>query len=660
MAVCAAYTLVRLPDFPIYFFTDEAAQTVLADEFLQNGLRDASGELFPTYFLNTENLNLGLSVYAQVVTVLLFGRSIWATRATAALLALSGTVAIAVILRVGFRLRRAWLGPLFLAVTPAWFLHSRTAFETGLYADMFAWFLAAYLMYRSGRPGWLPAAVLFAGLAFYSYNAGQPGLLLAGLLLLAADARHLGRLPRRLLLPALLLLVLLSLPYLRFLTDHPGESRQRLGLLDSYLVRPDLAPLEKAARLLGEYARGLNPAYWYAPDNGVDLIRHRMKGYGNILWPTLPLAAVGLAACLRRFRDPAHRAVLVALLTAPAGAALVGVQVTRVLVLVVPAAVLTALGAAALLDWAGRRLGEVRTSLAAFALLACAGGWMLRDALVNGPTWYSDYGLDGLQYGAPQVFEAAGGYLDRHPGRPVWVFPSWINGPDMLRRFFVPDEPSLQLLELEPFLGEWSDGLEDALLILTRQDYQRALDSEMVVLAGTESVLPLPDGTPGFYLVRMDYSSQGEAIFAAQREARGRMVTEEIRLEGRAVMTRHSPFAAGILLDLFDGNPATQVLTAGANPLRIELDFGAPLPITGLALTAEMDDLRLTFRGFAPGLRPAYYATEFRGRADERSQEILFDPPPGRLSRVVIELLDLNQPPDGSVGLGELALREAD
>ena len=656
--MCAACVLVRLPDFPIYFFTDEAANTVLADEFLQNGLRDASGELFPTYFVNTESRNLGLSVYAQIVTVLLFGRSVWATRATAALLALSGSVAVGLILKEAFRLRRAWLGLLFLAITPAWLLHSRTAFETGLYASMFAWFLYAHLRYRSGRPGWLPAAVLFAGLAFYSYHTGQPGLLLASLLLLAFDGRHLGRQPRRLVVLALVLMVLLSLPYLRFLADHSGELRQRLELLDSYLIRSDLTPLDKAARYLGEYARGLSPAYWYAPDNGVDLIRHRMKGYGNILWPTLPLAAVGLAGCLRRWRDPAHRAVLVALLTAPAGAALAGILVTRVLILVIPAALLTALGTAALLDRVGRRLGEVRTSLAAFALLASAGGWMLRDALMNGPTWYSDYGLAGLQFGAPQVFQAAAGYLDQHPGHPVWVFPSWINGPDMLRRFFIPDEPSVQLLELEPLLSEWSDGLEDALLILTSQDLQRSLESGKLVVVGTEGILPLPDGTPGFNLVRMAYTAQAAANFAGEREAHARLVLEEIQLEGRAVTARHSPFAAGSLLDLFDGDPTTQVRTAEANPLLIVLEFEEPVRVTGLALTAEMDDLRLTFRGFAPGLRPAYYAAEFRARADERSLDVLFDPPPGLISRVIIEIEDLSAPAGTSVALGDLALRE--
>lgn len=591
---------------------------------------------------------------------LLLGRSVWVTRATAALLALSGSVAVGLTLKRAFRLRRAWLGPLLLTLTPAWLLHSRTAFETSLYASMFAWFLYAYLRYRDGRPGWLPAAVLFAGLAFYSYNTGQAGLLLAGLLLLIADARYHRRQPGRVLALSLTLLGLLSLPYLRFVADHPGELRQRLGLLDSYLIRADLPPLDKAARFLREYARGLSPVYWYSPDNGLDLIRHRMKGYGNILWPTLPLALAGLVRCLRRWRDPAHRVVLIALLTAPAGAALAGVQVTRILVLVIPAALLAALAASALLEGAARRFGDLRVSAAAFGLLAVVSGCMLGDALLNGPTWYSDYGLTGMQYGGPQVFGAAAEYLQQHPGRQVLIFASWLNGADMLRRFFVPDEPNLRLAELEPFLEDRSAELEGALLILPRQDYQRALDSGKFVVVGTEQILPLPDGTPGFYLAQMVYSDQAEALFAAEREARGQLVVEQITLAGRGAVTRHSPFASGTLADLFDGNPDTQVLTAGANPLVVELEFEEPLRISGLMFASEARDLRLTFRGTAPGLQPAFYEVEFRNRPVGRSQEVLFDPPPGRLSGVVIELLDLNLPPAGSVSLGEFALREGD
>ena len=405
LAVFAASRLIAIDDFPVYFFTDEAANTVLAAEFVQNGLRDEAGQLFPLYFANTEKLSLGVSVYAQVIPYLLFGASVFVTRATSALAALSGAAAVGLIVKDAFHMRPAWLAVFLLAITPAWFLHSRTAFETTLYVAMFAWFLYFYLRYRAGYARAIFLAVLFGALAFYSYNSGQAGIVLSAVLLVVVDARFHWENRRTALLGAALAAAL-ALPYVRFQAEHPGEFVRRLQLADSYLVRPGLGSADKAARFVEEYAVGLSPAYWYAPENSRDLVRHRMKGYGNILWPTLPFAFIGLASCFRHGRHPAQRAVLIVAVTAPAGAALAGMHVTRALVFVVPAALLTFLGAAAALRWVADRVGYARMAAALFVLLCSIQGAMLWDALANGPTWYSDYGLfDGVEALAEKAVE---------------------------------------------------------------------------------------------------------------------------------------------------------------------------------------------------------------------------------------------------------------
>jgi hypothetical protein len=443
LAVFAVTRLIGIEDFPIYFFTDEAANTVLAAEFLHNGLRDASGQLFPVYFSNSDKLSLGVSVYAQMIPYLLFGASVFVTRATSALIALSGAAAVGLTLRDVFHTRLAWLGVLLLVITPAWFLHSRTAFETSLYVSMFAWFLYFYLRYRSGHVRAIIPAVIFGALAFYAYNTGQAGIVLCALVLVLADARYHWE-NRRMALVGAALAAVLAIPYLRFQADHPGELARRLQLVDSYLIRPDLQPLEKAARFVEEYAGGLSPAYWFAPDNSRDLIRHQMKGYGNLPWAMLPFVVIGLAVCFRHWRDPAHRAVLIAALTAPVGAAMAGVLVTRALVFVVPVVLLTVLGASAALRWLpsaipfgvrsaiGHQLGYAGVAAALFVLLSLVGGFMTWDALTNGPTWYSDYGLAGMQYGARQVFSAVEDYLGENPESQAWIFPSAWNGSDML------------------------------------------------------------------------------------------------------------------------------------------------------------------------------------------------------------------------------------
>ena len=59
--------LIGLLDFPIYFFTDEAAQTVLAADLVRDNFRNEDKTLLPTYFKNGGQYNLSVSVYAQVL-----------------------------------------------------------------------------------------------------------------------------------------------------------------------------------------------------------------------------------------------------------------------------------------------------------------------------------------------------------------------------------------------------------------------------------------------------------------------------------------------------------------------------------------------------------------------------------------------------------------
>ncbi|MBI3741209.1 MAG: hypothetical protein HY257_05570, partial [Chloroflexi bacterium] len=122
--------LYALEDFPIYFFTDEAVHPVYGVELAQNGFRDAAQNFLPAYFQNGQSWNLSLSVYLHALTASLFGKTIFVTRATSAIVSIIGVAAVALMLKWIFQIRAGWLAILFLAITPAWFLHSRTAFET--------------------------------------------------------------------------------------------------------------------------------------------------------------------------------------------------------------------------------------------------------------------------------------------------------------------------------------------------------------------------------------------------------------------------------------------------------------------------------------------------------------------------------------------------
>lgn len=170
--------LVGLEDFPIYFFTDEAAQTVLAADFIRDGLHGSEGELLPTYFKNHSYFNLSTSVYLQIMPYLLFGKSIFVTRATSAVFSLLVPIVLSLILKNIFCLPHWWSAALLLSVAPAWFLHSRTAFETVVFVSFYAAFLYSYLLYRYRSSWYLYPTVVLAALAFYTYSPVKSSLLL--------------------------------------------------------------------------------------------------------------------------------------------------------------------------------------------------------------------------------------------------------------------------------------------------------------------------------------------------------------------------------------------------------------------------------------------------------------------------------------------------
>ncbi|HEY9122166.1 MAG TPA: glycosyltransferase family 39 protein [Brevefilum sp.] len=509
LAVYLLTRLIRLPDFPIFFFTDEAIQTQHAADLIANGFRSPQGIFLPTYFENGGQYNLSLSVYAQVIPTLLFGKSVWITRATSAVLSLFAPVYLGLILRDHFKRRLWWTAPLLLAITPAWFLHSRTAFETVLMASMFTPFLYYYLSYRQGTRNKLYPTLIFGGLAFYAYSPGQVIVVLTGLCLLIADTRYHQEDKKTSLLGAVLL-SLLALPYLRFVLTHENELLQHLSLLNSYWVK-NIPITEKFAVYLIRYLKGLNPFYWFYPrpsilermapninlptwlfSNQFDLDRHTMKAYGHILWVTFHLFVSGLVHTIKRYKDPAHRVLLFALLASPSGAAIVDWGITRGLVFILPATLIIAVGLDKLF---GRIIPRWQIKAQTFAiliflLLALSSFWMLSDALANGPTWYTDYGLTGMQYGAEQIFTRAVEIARSQPDTKVLVSSTWANGTDVFLRFFGDGIPNLEMGNINAYGLNYLPLDRHTLFIMTEEDLAWIAESGKFTDVRVDETLP--------------------------------------------------------------------------------------------------------------------------------------------------------------------------
>jgi hypothetical protein len=563
-----------LPNFPIYFFTDEAVQTMSAVDLVNNHFTgvDEAKEFLPTYFENGSQFNLSLSVYLQVIPYLLFGKSIWVTRGVSVLVSLLGAYSVGEILRRAFKSPYPWLAVMVLSTTPVWFLHSRTAFETVLAASFFAAFLLTYLIYRLENPRYIFAAVVMGALTFYSYAPMRLVIGVAALLLMIVDWRYHWQ-NRKLVQFAFGLTLLLALPFIRFLINHPTESEWQLRLLGSYWLE-DISLGEKLRLFAVQYLRGLDPVYWYVP-NKVDLVRHIMLGYGHLLRQTLPLGLLGIGmAVFSARRSPAYRTILIAVLSVPTGAALVQIGATRLLSMVIPMAILTALALAAILEWLNRKFHFSRAGLAliVFVPLAVFNIYMLRDALVNGPLWFNDYGLGGMQYGGRQLFGEIKTYLREHPDAHLIVSPSWANGTDVIARFFFNDPLPFEMGSAKGYYLEAKLIDANTVFVMIPEEFDQ-LPRERFKSIDVLKTLPYPDGKPGFYFVHLQYVDNIADVVAKEREAKRQLQSQELVIAGETVKVSVPALDIGEAKNMFDGDLNTLARSAGINPMQVKLEF---------------------------------------------------------------------------------------
>ncbi len=447
LAVYAFTRFANIADFPIYFFSDEAVHTLQAQNLLRNGLSDSAGRFLPPYFANGVYWSLSLTVYVHALGQALFGHSIEIVRATSALFTLFGAAAIGLSTKLAFNQKWWWLGVLFLGATPAWFLHSRTAFETPLMASCYAGFLLFYLLYRARDPRFLLPAIACGALTFYAYTNGQGVMLVTGLLLLISDLRYHLR-HKRIALMGLVMIAIVALPYARFRAEQPDAMANQLRILDSYWFLP-ISFGEKLGRFASEYLHGLSPFYWFLQNNR-DLDRHVMKGYGHIAVWALPFWVAGLWVCIRNFKSAMHRVVLIALLAAPFGSAIAGSSRHPCAGFCHPIGLGVRIGCG-VVDWVVARTTHAR--LRRCCRLGCVGLCNTMDvARCAAERPNVVHQLRPVQHamGRAPIIRAsrARHILRQNPDRRLVISPTWTNGTDTVMRFFELDPKDTQRVQL--------------------------------------------------------------------------------------------------------------------------------------------------------------------------------------------------------------------
>lgn len=595
------YLVTRLwaiDSFPIFFYSDEANYVLFGEQALQHGLLGADSAWPALYFeLETNRWTPGLSVYIHGLVAAAFGKSISTARTTSALISLGGMLALAWFLKEFFRSRFWWASILLGVSIPAWFLYSRTAFDTVVATSFYAAFLFTYMLYRFRSHRYLPLAAVVGAAAFYSYSNMQATMALLAACLLASDYRY-HAFHRRVWWRSLPVLAFLALPFVEFLCLHPHAFADHLRAIGSYWFEGSSLPA--ALSQYGQrYLRGLSPVYWFVPQTGDAnvLPNQSIPGAGHLGIVMLPLVSLGLCVTLRRLRSPAHRIVLLSLLVIPAGGAMDTVEIPRVLALIVPALILAVLG----LDLLGSRLPGIRHTLQALFVaiaLSALGLARLHAGVVHGPTWYSDYGSEGMQYGAKQIYaEAIPRLLRANPDALIIMSTTWANNTHVYPRFFLSAEQAARVTPgtVHGFLQQKLELDRQMIFGMTPREYREAIADPVIQDAEVLEIIPDPAGEPAFYFARLTYAEQADAIFRERAQARQKLIEETVDVEGQSVRVLHSVLGSGVIQHAFDGDFDTLVRGEGANPFVVDVLFPQPRDIPSVTITVgTMPDFTIT------------------------------------------------------------------
>jgi 4-amino-4-deoxy-L-arabinose transferase-like glycosyltransferase len=297
LALAAVLRIYDLRNFPAGLYCDEAGLGYNAYALAKAGI-DENGERLPLYVWS-----FGVSyknpvfIYAATIPITLFGLDEFSVRLTAALFGFGTVLAMYFLGRALFDRRVGLLAALFLAVCP-WHLHfSRIAFELISFPFLFVVGFALLVRFvRGGRT--LPAALLFFSLCVYAYAIAN---LFVPLFLLGFALLHAGQLLSRMreTLLALAVVVATLAPAVIFLGQHQTSGTlyfRRTTFLDaSQDWRTQLD------RFVHNYQEFFSRSFLI--DNGDPLVRHSLRGFGELHSIYVPFLLLGIVVvALRRER----------------------------------------------------------------------------------------------------------------------------------------------------------------------------------------------------------------------------------------------------------------------------------------------------------------------------------------------------------------------
>jgi len=562
----------KLTVFPIYFFCDEAIHGVEASALLTgSAYSQRIGILWPKFFRAFGDYELSLSVYLHAPFVKLFGLNEFSVRLTTAVINLIGVGAVYVLIRYIFKLKSAWLTfPLF-ALSPIWFVHSRTGFQNLTAASFFLAFGACYLLAFSRQAFWIVPTVIFGAATFYTYTASRGWIVIALPLLLLCNLRQHGRYWQRTMIGVILILLFL-LPYIHLHLTHPDIAMKRLHTLNTEQVE---SFAQRAKQFSQQYLAALNPLSWYSwrhvfqpglPE------RHVIPPLPHLFYWSFLFAGVGFLITLWRIRQWEYRSLLVLLAAAPVSASLSVFNQIRTmpvgLLYLVFALIGVGWGSVLLQDLPRVRQGLNLVIFLGFSVYA---GWFRNYVFTVAPYAYKDYGFYGVQMGAPEVYAWVKQHHQQYQN--ILMAHDLFNGGDIFIPFYLQDEAAekTRIADITQICKSMIPFPEQAVYVVRSTFFTEAPIRDCPLEKQVLASIPDPKGQPLFAIVGLHRKAGFTQWFRAADEQRRTLQTDKVTWNSMTLDVEHSRFDIGNAQAMFDGNLETLARSAQINPAHIRV-----------------------------------------------------------------------------------------
>jgi hypothetical protein len=235
------------------------------------------------------------------------------------------------------------------------------------------------------------------------------------------------------------------------------------------------------------------------------------------------------------------------------------------------------------------------------------------------------------------------------------------DGAIVVARFFLGDPSSIQIGSVRGHITQKLPLDENTLFIMTPQEFDIVRASNKLTDIQTETIIPYPDGNPGFYFIRLRYVDTIDAIFAAEDAVRQALQGSVVTIDGQQVDLRYSyldsEFQAKSMALVFDNDPYTVAKTFGINPFKLEMTFPSARTLNGFSIIIGSAKVQITLKCYqVPGAQPFEYV--FEGQGTKNQPELSFElPTPTRVQVLQIEVLDPFSNAQAKIHIWELKLR---